>query len=70
MRPALMLGRLAESVLERIVIGDVVTGGVIGVVRGCSAVVRRAQTGIMRFYAAAVIVGLALVAFYFLLSAT
>jgi NADH-quinone oxidoreductase subunit L len=69
-RPALMLGRLAESVLERIVIGDVVTGGVVGVVRGCSAVVRRAQTGIMRFYAAALIVGLALVAFYFLLSAT
>ncbi|MGO9754880.1 MAG: NADH-quinone oxidoreductase subunit L [Solirubrobacteraceae bacterium] len=69
-RPVLMLGRLAESVLERIVIGDVVTGGVVGVVRGCSAVVRRAQTGILRFYAAAVIVGLAFVAFYFLLSAT
>ncbi len=69
-RPSLMLGRVAESVGEKIVIGGAVTGGVVGVVRGCSAIVRRAQTGIMRFYAAAMIVGLAFVAFYVLLSAS
>jgi NADH-quinone oxidoreductase subunit L len=67
-RPALMAGRLADSVLERIVISGGVTGGVTDGVGALSAWVRRAQTGILRFYAAAVILGLAVVAFYFLVS--
>ena len=44
--------------LERIVIAGGVTGGVTGVVRSGSAAVRRAQTGFLRYYAAAVILGL------------
>ena len=37
-------------------IGGVITGGTVGVVRAGSAAVRRAQTGFLRYYAAAMIV--------------
>jgi NADH-quinone oxidoreductase subunit L len=69
-RPAQWFGRFAESVLERVVIGDGVTGGTVAVVRACSAAVRRAQTGFLRYYAAAVLVGLSGLALYFLISST
>jgi len=69
-RPALMAGQLTESVLERVVIGEGVTGGVVGAVRAGSAAVRRAQTGFLRYYAAAIILGLSCVALYFLISST
>jgi NADH-quinone oxidoreductase subunit L len=69
-RPSLMFGRLADSVLERVVIGEGVTGGVVAAVRAGSAAVRRSQTGILRFYAAVVVLGVALVAFYFLVSSS
>ncbi len=68
-RPALTLGRFAEAVLERIVISGGVTGGVSGFVRSGSAAVRRAQTGLLRYYAAAVVLGLSAVVLYFLISA-
>jgi NADH-quinone oxidoreductase subunit L len=67
-RPALLLGRLADSVLERIVIGVGVTGGVSGEVRALSAAVRRTQTGFLRYYAAAMILALSIVALYFLIA--
>ncbi len=66
-RPALAIGQLTESVLERIVIGGGVTDGVSGGVRAVSAGVRRAQTGFLRYYAAAVVLGLSAVALYFLI---
>jgi len=66
-RPALLIGRLAESVLERIVIGIGVTGGVTGEARALSAAVRRTQTGFLRYYAAAMILALSAVALYFLI---
>jgi NADH-quinone oxidoreductase subunit L len=69
-RPALWVGRLAESVFERLVVTGVITGGTVGVVRASSALVRRAQTGLLRGYAALVIVGLSGVALYFLISST
>ena len=69
-RPALWLGRMAGSVLERAVIGEGVTGGTLGVVRAGSAAVRRAQTGFLRYYAAAMVVCLTGVALYFLISST
>jgi NADH-quinone oxidoreductase subunit L len=69
-RPTLMFGRLAESVLERVVIGEGINDGVAGAVRAGSAAVRRAQTGFVRFYAAAIVVGLAAVALYFLVSSS
>ena len=65
-----MLGRFADSVLERIVISGGITGGVTGVVRAGSAAVRRAQTGFLRYYAAALILVLTLVTLYFLISST
>jgi NADH-quinone oxidoreductase subunit L len=69
-RPVLWFGRVANSVLEPMVIGGGVTGGVTGVVRAGSAAVRRLQTGFLRYYAAAMVVSLTLVALYFLISST
>ncbi len=69
-RPALLIGRVADSVLERIVISGGVTGGITGMVRAGSATVRRAQTGFLRYYAAAIVLGLAALSLYFLISAT
>jgi NADH-quinone oxidoreductase subunit L len=69
-RPALLVGRVAESVFERMIVTGAISGSVVGVVRAASAAVRRAQTGVLRFYAAAVIVGVTGVALYFLVSST
>jgi NADH-quinone oxidoreductase subunit L len=69
-RPSQWLGRFADSVLERRIIDAGVTGSSVGVVRACSAAVRRAQTGFVRYYAAAMLVGVACVGLYFLLSAS
>jgi NADH-quinone oxidoreductase subunit L len=69
-RPALWLGRVAESVFERAVIGGGVTGGTVAIVRAGSAAVRRAQTGFLRYYAAAMLIGLSATALYFLISST
>jgi NADH-quinone oxidoreductase subunit L len=69
-RPALMLGRVTEAVLEQLVVAGGMTGGTVGAVRAGSAAVRRWQTGFLRYYAAAMIVCLAGVALYFLVSST
>jgi NADH-quinone oxidoreductase subunit L len=69
-RPVLWFGRVVDTVLERAVIGGVITGGTVGVVRAGSAAVRRFQTGFLRYYAAAMIVCLAGVALYFLVSSS
>ncbi len=69
-RPALTLGTFALGVLDRIVVTGGVTGGVTSVVRSGGAGVRRAQTGLLRYYAAALILGLSLVVLYFLISST
>jgi NADH-quinone oxidoreductase subunit L len=69
-RPAQWLGRFAESVLERGVVAGGVTGGTLGVVRAFSATVRRLQTGFLRYYAAAMLVGIFGMALYFLVSAS
>jgi NADH-quinone oxidoreductase subunit L len=69
-RPTLMLGRLGDSVLERIVIARGVTGGTEGAVRAGSAAVRRSQTGFVRYYAAGMVLFLAGVTLYFLVSST
>jgi NADH-quinone oxidoreductase subunit L len=69
-RPVLWMARFIDVVLERNLIGGVITGGTVGVVRAGSAAVRRAQTGFVRYYAAAMIVCLSGVALYFLISST
>jgi NADH-quinone oxidoreductase subunit L len=69
-QPALMFGRFAEGVLDRIVVNDGITGGVTSLVRSGGAAVRRAQTGFLRYYAAALVFGLSLVLLYFLVSSS
>jgi NADH-quinone oxidoreductase subunit L len=69
-RPTQWLGRFTGSVLERGLIGGGVTGGTVGLVRACSAAVRRLQTGFVRYYAGAMLVGIFAMALYFLISAT
>ncbi|MEA2210128.1 MAG: NADH-quinone oxidoreductase subunit [Solirubrobacteraceae bacterium] len=68
-RPSQWLGGFTESVLERGVIAGGVTGGTLGVVRAFSATVRRLQTGFLRYYAAAMLIGVFGMALYFLISA-
>jgi NADH-quinone oxidoreductase subunit L len=67
-RPTQWLGGFAESVLERGVVAGGVTGGTLGVVRAFSATVRRLQTGFLRYYAAAMLVGIFGMSLYFLIS--
>jgi NADH-quinone oxidoreductase subunit L len=69
-RPVLRVGRLADSVLERVVVTGAITDGTVSVVRAGSAAVRRAQTGLLRYYAAVVVVGVSVVALYFLISSS
>jgi len=68
-RPAAWVGRFDQQTFERVFVNGVLVGGTTGVVRAGSAAVRAAQTGFLRYYAALLVVGLAGVAFYFLLQA-
>jgi NADH-quinone oxidoreductase subunit L len=69
-RPALMIGRLFDSAGERIVVARGLTGGTVAIVRASSAAVRRAQTGLLRYYAAGMVIFISAVALYFLVSST
>jgi NADH-quinone oxidoreductase subunit L len=69
-RPALWFGQFAGTVLERVVIGGAITGGTTGIVRAGSAFVRRAQTGLVRYYAGTMVIALSAVALYFLISSS
>jgi NADH-quinone oxidoreductase subunit L len=68
-RPGATLGRLASTVFERVVI-DGLVNGTVSVVRAGTAVVRAAQDGFLRVYAALLLLGLAGVALWFLLQST
>jgi NADH-quinone oxidoreductase subunit L len=69
-RPALWFGQFAQNVLDPAVVGGGITGGASGAVRAGSALVRRAQTGFLRYYAAMMVVGVSAVALYFLITAS
>jgi NADH-quinone oxidoreductase subunit L len=69
-RPALWVGRLAESVFERLFVQGILTGGTVAIVRASSAAVRRTQTGLLRYYAALVVLGVTGTALYFLISSS
>ena len=69
-RPALWFGHFAGTVLERVVVGGAITGGTTGLVRAGSAIVRRAQTGLVRYYAATMVISVSAVALYFLISSS
>ena len=64
-RPTTGFGRFANSVFERFVVQGLVTGTV-GVVRSVGLVIRGAQSGFVRAYAALLIGGFAALGLYFL----
>jgi NADH-quinone oxidoreductase subunit L len=68
-RPALAIGRFANRVFERFVVGGVITGTE-ETVRGAGGVVRAVQNGFVRSYALLLIAGFAGLALYFLLSSS
>ncbi|MDQ3850531.1 MAG: NADH-quinone oxidoreductase subunit L [Actinomycetota bacterium] len=68
-RPAQWFGSFAQQTFERVFVDGVLVSGTSGVVRAGSSAVRAAQTGFLRYYAALLVLGMVLVAFYFLLNA-
>jgi NADH-quinone oxidoreductase subunit L len=62
-------GRFGQSVFERAVVNGTLVGGTSGLVRAGSAAVRAVQSGYLRYYAALLIAGVAVIGFYFLLQA-
>jgi NADH-quinone oxidoreductase subunit L len=68
-RPALAVGRWANSVFERYVVQGIVVAAT-DLVRGASAGVRGAQSGYLRSYALFLVTGFAGLALYFLLQSS
>ncbi|HEY5390152.1 MAG TPA: NADH-quinone oxidoreductase subunit L, partial [Solirubrobacteraceae bacterium] len=66
-RPGAWFGRFSQNTFERVFINGVLVGGSTGLVRASSALVRATQSGMLRVYAALMLLGAAAVAFYFLL---
>jgi len=64
-RPAIAIGRFANSVFERVVIDGIVDGAS-GLVKGAGAAVRGAQSGFVRAYALLLVGGFAALGVYFL----
>ncbi len=69
MRPALAVGRFAQSVVERVFVNGIVDA-TSGIVRGTGAGARAAQTGFLRSYTALIVVGMTALALYFLIAAS
>jgi NADH-quinone oxidoreductase subunit L len=66
-RPGAWIGRFAQNTFERLFVDGALVGGSSLVVRAGSAAVRAAQSGLLRSYAALLVLGVAGVALYFLL---
>lgn len=66
-RPAAALGRFAAGSFERLVIEDGLVGGAAGLTKAGSAIVRSIQSGLLRYYAAMIVLGVAAVGLYMLL---
>jgi NADH-quinone oxidoreductase subunit L len=69
-RPMAAAGRFAQRTFERVVVDGVIVGGTTSVVRAGSATVRGLQTGLLRYYAALLLVGVGGVSLYFLISSS
>jgi len=65
-RPFAWIGRFGQQVFERVVVNGALVGGTTGLVRAGSAAVRALQSGLLRSYAALLLLGAAGVALYFL----
>jgi NADH-quinone oxidoreductase subunit L len=66
-RPAATAGAFARGTFERVVIEGALIDGTVGIVRAGSAAVRAVQSGLLRYYAALLLLGVAAVGLYFLL---
>jgi NADH-quinone oxidoreductase subunit L len=66
-KPAVALGGFARDSFESFVIQDGLVGGASGIMRAGSALVRSIQTGLLRYYAAMIVLGIAVVGLYLLL---
>jgi NADH-quinone oxidoreductase subunit L len=66
-RPAAAAGRFANDTFERVFVDGALIGGATSIVRASSASVRAVQTGLLRYYAALVVLGVAALGLYFLL---
>ena len=66
-RPMAAAGRFATGTFERVVVEGALVDGTVGVVRAGSAAVRAVQSGLLRYYAALLMLGVAAVGLYFLL---
>jgi NADH-quinone oxidoreductase subunit L len=65
-RPTLALGRFSANVVERFLVGGLVSGTALAV-RAGNSIVRVAQTGMLRHYALLLVTGVTALALYFLL---
>ncbi|HEY2631933.1 MAG TPA: NADH-quinone oxidoreductase subunit L [Solirubrobacteraceae bacterium] len=66
-KPAAAAGRFANTTIERVFVDGALIGGATSLVRASSASVRAVQTGLLRYYAALVVLGVAALGLYFLL---
>ncbi|HEY1687918.1 MAG TPA: NADH-quinone oxidoreductase subunit L [Solirubrobacteraceae bacterium] len=66
-RPAAAFGDFARDAFERLFVQDTLIGGTSGIVRAGSALVRSIQSGLLRYYAAMLVLGVAAVGLYLLL---
>jgi NADH-quinone oxidoreductase subunit L len=66
-KPAAAAGHFASTTFERVFVDDAIVGGATSLVRAGSASVRSIQTGLLRYYAALVVLGVAALGLYFLL---
>ncbi len=66
-KPAAATGRFANTTFERVFVDGAIVGGATSLVRAGSASVRAIQTGLLRYYAALVVLGVAALGLYFLL---
>jgi NADH-quinone oxidoreductase subunit L len=66
-RPTVAAGRFANTTFERVFVDGAIVGGATSLVRAGSASVRAVQTGLLRYYAALVVLGVGALGFYFLL---
>ncbi len=68
-KPAVAAGRFASTTFERVFVDGAIVGGATGLVKAGSASVRAVQNGLLRYYAALVVLGIAALGLYFLLQA-
>jgi NADH-quinone oxidoreductase subunit L len=66
-RPGAWFGRFSQNTFERLVVNGALVNGTTGLVRTGSALVRGTQNGLLRVYAALMVLGVAAVVLYFLL---